>query len=448
MFASLTKNISNAFDNFRSKKTLNENDIASVIQDIKSALLDADVELNIAKDFCHSVSQKALGAEILKDVNPQQMFIKIVEDEITNILSSDQSELQLNQTSKEIILMVGLQGSGKTTSTAKLAKYLQDKKNKKILVASTDIYRPAAKEQLEIMAQKSGCSSLEIIAKEKPEKTVKRALKALKKSDYDLLLIDTAGRLSIDKELIKELKSLHKISNPIETLLVADSLTGQDAVNTARNFQQEIDLTGIILTRIDGDQRGGAALSMKQALNIPIKFMGVGEKTTDFEEFQAKRISSRILDMGDIVSLVEKAQEVVDEDEAKTIEQKFRQGKFDLDDLLKQIKNMKKMGGFGSVLGMLPGAGKLKDMVKNANIDDKEFTYQEAIILSMTKYEKLSPDKLNTSRKRRIAKGSGTSVQQVNRLLKKFKDMQKMMHKMRNMDPNQLMEMMGQGRQG
>ena len=444
MFTNLTQNISKAFNNFKGKKIINENDIELVIRDIRLALLEADVELEIVKEFCKSISSKALGQEVIKNINPQQMFIKIVQDEITNILSSGQQDLQLSN-KKDVIIVVGLQGSGKTTSTAKLAKYLQDKNNKKVLVASTDIYRPAAKEQLEIMAQKVGCNSLEIVSKEKPEKTVKRALKNLKKNDYDILLIDTAGRLSIDKELIKELKSLKKISNPIETLLVADSMTGQDAVTTAKNFNSEIDLTGIILTRVDGDQRGGAALSMKQAINSPIKFMGVGEKIDEFELFQPERISTRILDMGDIVTLVEKAQEVVDDDEAKNIEQKFRQGNFDLNDLLKQIRNMKKMGGFGSIIGMLPGAGKLKEMAQNANVDENEFLYQEAVILSMTKYERINPDKLNTSRKRRIAKGSGTSIQQVNRLLKKFKTMQKMMHKMRNMDPNELMSMMNQG---
>ena len=444
MFTNLTKNISKAFNNLKGKKIINAADIEAVIRDIRLALLEADVELNIVKDFCKSVSEKALGQEVTKNVNPQQMFIKIVQDEISNILSSGQQDLQLNN-KKEVILIVGLQGSGKTTSTAKLAKYLQDKNNKRVLVASTDIYRPAAKEQLEIMAQKAGCNSLEIVSKEKPDKTVKRALKTLKKNDYDILLIDTAGRLSIDKELIKELKALKKIANPVETLLVADSMTGQDAVTTAKNFNNEIDLTGLILTRVDGDQRGGAALSMKQAINAPIKFMGVGEKIDEFELFQPERIATRILDMGDIVTLVEKAQEVVDEEEAKNIEEKFRKGNFDLNDLLKQIRNMKKMGGFGSIIGMLPGAGKLKEMAQNANIDEKEFIYQEAVILSMTKYERINPDKLNTSRKRRIAKGSGTSIQQVNRLLKKFKNMQKMMHKMRNMDPSQLMNMMNQG---
>jgi len=441
MFASLTKNISKAFDNLKGKKILSSSDIEAVIKDIRIALLEADVALDIVQDFCKAVGEKAVGEEVVKSVSPEQMFIKIVQDEITNILSSGDQELSLSN-KKDVILVVGLQGSGKTTSTAKLARYLKEKKKKKVLVAGADIYRPAAQEQLAIMAEKAGVDSVPIVAKEKPEKIVKRSLKILKKEDYDILLIDTAGRLSIDQELIKELKALKKISSPVETLLVADSLTGQDAVNTARNFNDEVALTGIVLTRVDGDQRGGAALSMKYETNVPIKFMGMGEDIKEFDQFQPERIATRILDMGDIVSLVEKAQEVVSEEDAKSLEEKFKKGNFDLDDLLKQIRNMKKMGGMGAVLGMIPGAGKMKEMMDNRNIDEKDIASQEAIILSMTAFERSYPEKLNTSRKRRIAKGSGTSIQKVNRLLKKFKDMQKMMKKMRNMDPKDLMNML------
>ena len=441
MFASLTKNISKAFDNLKGKKILSSSDIEAVIKDIRIALLEADVALDIVQDFCKAVGEKAVGEEVVKSVSPEQMFIKIVQDEITNILSSGDQELSLSN-KKDVILVVGLQGSGKTTSTAKLARYLKEKKKKKVLVAGADIYRPAAQEQLAIMAEKAGVDSVPIVAKEKPEKIVKRSLKILKKEDYDILLIDTAGRLSIDQELIKELKALKKISSPVETLLVADSLTGQDAVNTARNFNDEVALTGIVLTRVDGDQRGGAALSMKYETNVPIKFMGMGEDIKEFDQFQPERIATRILDMGDIVSLVEKAQEVVSEEDAKSLEEKFKKGNFDLDDLLKQIRNMKKMGGMGAVLGMIPGAGKMKEMMDNRTIDEKDIASQEAIILSMTAFERSYPEKLNTSRKRRIAKGSGTSIQKVNRLLKKFKDMQKMMKKMRNMDPKDLMNML------
>ena len=441
MFASLTKNISKAFDNLKGKKILSSSDIEAVIKDIRIALLEADVALDIVQDFCKAVGEKAVGEEVVKSVSPEQMFIKIVQDEITNILSSGDQELSLSN-KKDVILVVGLQGSGKTTSTAKLARYLKEKKKKKVLVAGADIYRPAAQEQLAIMAEKAGVDSVPIVAKEKPETIVKRSLKILKKEDYDILLIDTAGRLSIDQELIKELKALKKISSPVETLLVADSLTGQDAVNTARNFNDEVALTGIVLTRVDGDQRGGAALSMKYETNVPIKFMGMGEDIKEFDQFQPERIATRILDMGDIVSLVEKAQEVVSEEDAKSLEEKFKKGNFDLDDLLKQIRNMKKMGGMGAVLGMIPGAGKMKEMMDNRNIDEKDIASQEAIILSMTAFERSYPEKLNTSRKRRIAKGSGTSIQKVNRLLKKFKDMQKMMKKMRNMDPKDLMNML------
>lgn len=442
MFESLTKNISKAVSNLRGKKILNSADIDEVIKEIRVALLEADVGLDVVQDFCRKVSEKAVGEEIVKSVSAEQMFIKIVQDEITNILSSGHQELELSN-NKDVILIVGLQGSGKTTSTAKLAKYLQDKHSKKVLVAGVDIYRPAAQEQLAIMAQKAGVDSVPIVPKEKPEKILKRSLKILKKEDYDILLVDTAGRLSIDKELIKELKNLKKLSSPVETILVADSLTGQDAVNTARNFNDEVALTGIILTRIDGDQRGGAALSMKYETNVPIKFMGMGEDIKEFDKFQPERISTRILDMGDIVSLVEKAQEVVNDEEAAEIEARFRKGQVSLDDLLKQIRNMKRMGGIGTVLGLMPGAGKIKEMMERKNINEKDLIHQEAIILSMTMFERVNPEKLNTSRKRRIAKGSGSSMQQVNSLLKKFKNMQKVVKKMKGRDPAEVMNMFG-----
>ena len=443
MFNSLTKNLAKSFDNFRHKRVIKIDDIEETIKNIRMSLLEADVNIEVVKEFCQNIAEKAIGAEVLKSVNPADQFVKIVQDEIADILQAGSSDLDLSA-KQAVIMMVGLQGSGKTTSAAKLAKYLTEKKKQKVLVASTDIYRPAAREQLAIMAEKAGVDSLEIIAKEKPDKIVKRALKQQKKYDYDVLIIDTAGRLSIDKELIKELKSLKKLASPVETILVADALTGQDAVNTAQNFNDEVALTAIALTRVDGDQRGGAALSMKYTVNVPIKFMGVGEKIADFELFQAERIASRILDMGDIVSLVEKAQEVIAEEEAKDVEQKFKQGTLDLNDLLKQIRNMKKMGGFNSVLSLIPGAGKIKEAMANADFDEAEIIRQEAIILSMTMYERQNPDKLNTSRKRRIASGSGTSVQVVNRLLKKFKGMQKMMKKMRGMNPNDLMGLMNQ----
>jgi len=444
MFGSLTKNITKSFDSFRGKKSLKAEDIENSIRDIRMALLEADVNVDVVRDFCLRVSEKAIGAEIIKSVSPAEQFIKIVQDEITAALSSENQDLDLSA-KQPVIMMIGLQGSGKTTSTAKLAKYLTEKKQQKVLVASIDIYRPAAQEQLKIVAEQAGVDSLEIVPKEKPEKIVKRALKYQKKYDYDVLIIDTAGRLSIDKDLIKELKSIKKISSPVETILVADALTGQDAVTTARNFNDELAITGLALTRIDGDQRGGAALSMKYEVGVPIKFMGVGEGIEDFELFQPERIASRILDMGDIVSLVEKAQEVIDIDEAKDVEAKFKKGTLDLNDLLNQIRNMKKMGGLGSVIGMIPGAGKIKEAMANSNFDEKEIARQEAIILSMTMHERQNPEKLNTSRKRRIATGSGTSIQLVNRLLKRFKDMQRMMKKMRGMDPSDIMNMMKQG---
>ncbi len=443
MFENLTKNIAKTFEKLSGKRVIKEIDIEETIREIRVALLEADVALEVVKDFCIAVSEKALGMEITKNVSPAEMFVKIVQDGITDILSSGEEQVFNLDKKASVVMMVGLQGSGKTTSATKLARYLTQKQGKRVLLASTDIYRPAAREQLAIMAEKAGVDSLAIIEKEKPEKIVKRALKIQKKENYDVLLIDTAGRLSIDDELIKELKLLKKISSPCETLLVADSLTGQDAVTTAENFNNQVPLTGLVLTRIDGDGRGGAALSMKAKVEVPIKFMGVGERVEDFELWQAERIASRILDMGDVVSLVEKAQEVISEDEAKNLEEKFRVGNLDLNDLLKQIKSMKKMGGLGAMIGMIPGAGKIKEIIKNQDFDEKDIKHQEAIILSMNLHERQNPEKLNTSRKRRVAKGSGTSIQKVNRLLKKFKDMQKMMRKLKNTDPREMMNMMG-----
>jgi signal recognition particle subunit SRP54 len=443
MFDGLTKNISKAFDGLRGKKVIGSSDIEEAIAQVRIALLEADVALPVVTEFNEKVKEKALGEDVVKGVSPVQMVIKIIQDEIENILKSDNQELNLTTTPPAVILMVGLQGSGKTTSTAKLARLLRAKQNKKVLVASLDVYRPAAQEQLAIMAERAGVDSLEIVKKEKPEKITKRALKEAKRGGYDILLLDSAGRLSIDKELLKELSAVKKISKPIETLLVVDAMTGQDAVTTAKNFNEETGITGIVLTRIDGDARGGAALSMKYVTGAPIKFIGTGEGVADFETLQADRLASRILDMGDITSLVEKAQEVVGEDEMAKMEENLRKGKFDFNDLLAQLKNMKKMGGFSSVLSLVPGAGKIKEAMKNANIDESVIAKQEAIILSMTKYERGYPERLNTSRKNRIAKGSGGNIQQVNQLVKKHKDMQKMMKRMRGMDPEKIKSMMG-----
>ena len=444
MFDSLSKNISSAFSELRGVRIIKESHIEAVTAKIRMALLEADVALEVVDDFIAKVKFQSLGEKVIKSVSPEQMFIKIVQDEIEKLLGSDDVGLNYVNNGVAVFLLVGLQGTGKTTSCAKLAKLLSEKHNKKVLTASLDSYRPAAKEQLQIMSLKAGVENLEYNEKEKPEKTAKRALKYANKNNFEVLLLDTAGRLSIDKELIDEVKKIKKITQPVETFLVGDSLSGQDAVNTARVFNDEIALTGLILTRLDGDARGGACLSMKYITNVPIKFQGFGEKIDDFDLFYPDRIASRILDMGDITSLVEKAQEHVSEEDATKIQEKMMKGSFDLDDLLKQIKTMKKMGGMTSMLSMIPGAGKIKDMMADKNFDDKSVTHQEALILSMTKWERQNPDKLNTSRKKRIARGSGQKIVQVNQLLKKFKDMQKMTKKFGNMDQGQMEAMMQQ----
>jgi signal recognition particle subunit SRP54 len=444
MFESLSQNIGKAFSSFKGVRVIKESHIEETVDQIRMALLEADVALEVVDEFVTSVKFKALGEHVIKSVSPEQMFIKIVQDEIIKLLGEGDVKLNFQNKGVSVFLMVGLQGTGKTTSAAKLAKVLSEKYSKKVLTASLDSYRPAAKEQLKIMSEKAGVESLEYDEKEKPEKTAKRALKFAKKNDFDVLILDTAGRLSIDQELIDEVKRVKKISDPVETLLVADSLSGQDAVNTAKIFNKETELTGLILTRLDGDQRGGACLSMKYITKLPIKFQGYGESVNDFDVFYPDRIASRILDMGDIVSLVEKAGEVVSEQEAQDLQKKLAKGKFDLDDLLKQIKTMKKMGGMSSLLAMMPGAGKIKDMMATQGIDEKSIAHQEALILSMTKWERQNPEKLTSSRKRRIAKGSGLKMVNVNQLLKKFKDMQKMTKKFGNMDQSQMEAMMAQ----
>lgn len=440
MFENLSDNLNKIFSKLKGKGFLSEEDVNTAMREVRIALLEADVALPVVKDFINKVKERAIGQEVVKSISPAQMVIKIVQDNLTETLGSNTSELNLNVPAPAVIMMVGLQGSGKTTSAAKLALNLLRKKGKKILLASLDIYRPAAQKQLEILAKQIEAGSLPIIEGEKPEKITKRALETAKLEGYDILILDTAGRLHIDTELMQELQNVKKLANPVETLLVADCLTGQDAVNIASQFQNQIGITGIILTRIDGDGRGGAALSMRQVTGCPIKFIGVGEKVSEFEEFHPDRIASRILGMGDIVALVERAAENVDMDEAKKLEHKMRKGSFDLDDLAKQFKTMRKMGGIGSLMGMLPGIGKFKKQIdESGGIDERMLIRQESIIYSMTKKERRNPKLLNGSRKRRIALGSGVEVQEVNRLLKQFKDMETIMKKFSKMDKKSLM---------
>ncbi len=433
MFDSLSTKLTGVLGKLRGRGVLSEADIDSALREVRIALLEADVALPVVKNFTASLKEKALGAKVVKSISPAQMVIKLVQDHLTELLGSEYSELNLNAVPPVVILMVGLQGSGKTTSTGKLALRLKNRFNKKILLASLDVYRPAAQKQLEILAGQVQVGWLPIVEGEKPLDITKRALTTGRLEGYDVVLLDTAGRLHIDDELMRELENIKKLANPLETLLVADSLTGQDAVNIAQSFHEKIGVTGIILTRLDGDGRGGAALSMRSVTGQPIKFAGVGEKLSDFEEFHPARIASRILDMGDVVSLVEKAVENIDKAEAEKMAAKFEQGSFDFDDLLSQLRNMKKMGGLGNMMNMLPGIGKIKEKMADANIDENVLARQEAIILSMTKKERKHPKLLNGSRKQRIAKGSGTTVQEINKLFKSWQQMEAMMKQMKKL---------------
>ncbi len=438
MFSSLSNNLTKIFDKLKRKGLLSESDVSEAMREVRIALLEADVALVAVKEFIEKVKTKAIGSEIIKSISPAQMVVKIVSDELTEILGSDHQALNLTTNSPAVIMLIGLQGSGKTTSAAKLALLLRKKYKKKILLASLDVYRPAAQVQLEVLGKQIDIDTLPIIATEMPEQITERALKEAKTGGYDVLILDTAGRLHTDNELIEELKEVKQLVSPVETLLVVDSLTGQDAVNIGKEFNQSVGISGVILTRVDGDARGGAALSMRCVTQQPIKFIGVGEKLNDLEEFHPERAASKILDMGDIVSLVEKAAEMIDEEEARSLAKKVQKGQFDLNDMLSQFKNLKKMGGIGSMLSMIPGLGKIKSQLGGLAIDNKMFAKQEAIISSMTRKERSDPKIINASRRVRIANGSGTKVQDVNRLLKQHLEMSMMVKKVGKMDHKQL----------
>ncbi len=449
MFENLTSKLGNVFDGLKKKGLLKEKDITAALREIRVALLEADVALPVAKEFVEKVKSEAMSEKVMRSVSPAQQVIKVVHDQLKETLGHEDTELNLNATPPAVILMAGLQGSGKTTTAGKIAKLLKDKKRKKVLLASLDVYRPAAQEQLELLAHQVEVGSLPIKSGDKPLKIAKRALDMGRKEGYDVVILDTAGRLSIDDELMNELIEVKKFAKPIETLLVADALTGQDAVNTAKNFNEAIGITGIALTRVDGDSRGGAALSMRSITGMPIKFIGTGEKMDELQAFDAERIAGRILDMGDIVSLVEKAAENIELDEARKTAEKMAKGKFDLNDFLSQLRQMEKMGGMSGIMSMMPGMGKMKSALDKANIDDNVVKQQEAIILSMTLKEREKPTLLNASRRKRIAAGSGTSVQEVNRVMKQFKQMQTMMKRMKKMGGQGMMRalsgMMGGG---
>ena len=440
MFQTLTQNLIKIFDKIKSTGALTEDQIDAAMRDIRIALLEADVALPVVREFIATVRERAKGQEVIKSVSPAQMVIKIINDEMVNLLApnADESKLNLRSSPPVNILIVGLQGSGKTTAGAKLALKLKNQ-NKKVLLVSLDTYRPAAQDQLAVLANNIEVDCLEIIKGQSPLKITERAHREAKLSGYDVVIYDSAGRLHIDEEMIGEVASVKKIINPGETFLVIDSMIGQDAVTVASTFDEKLDITGVILSRIDGDSRGGAALSVRHVTGKPIKFLSTGEKPADFEEFDAKTITSRILDMGDVVSLVEKAANLIDRKEAEKTAAKLKKGKFDFDDYISQIKTIRKLGGFGSMMGMIPGISKFADKIGDADANDKMLKSQEAIVLSMTRKERRNPALLNASRKKRLAAGSGTTIQQVNTLLKQFKQISTMMKKASKMDPKSMM---------
>ena len=430
MFENLTDKITDVFNKLKGKGIIDENSLNEALREIRIALLESDVSIKVAKDFIERVKQKALGKEVIKSVSPSQMVVKIVNDELTSLLGSESYEINLKSKPPAIMLMVGLQGSGKTTTSAKLAKWIEKNKNKKVLMASLDIYRPAAQEQLLTLGADNTIAVLPKQDKKKPLEIAKIAKKHAEDNDFDVLILDSAGRNHVDKKMMLEIQEISKFSSFTEIFFISDSLTGQDAVNTATSFSEKVDLTGIILTRLDGDGRGGAALSMKETINKPIKFIGVGEKIDDFEVFHPDRIANRILGMGDVVSLVEKASEQIDKEDAEKLQKKILKGKFSLADYSKQLDQLTNMGGIQGFLKYLPGMSGLKEKVEQSMENSDIFKKQKAIISSMTKKEKNFPDIVKASRKIRISKGSGTSVQDINKLLKQFKKMSLMMKKM------------------
>jgi signal recognition particle subunit SRP54 len=433
MFQSLSDKLGDVFSKLRGRSSLNEEDVALALREIRVALLEADVALSVVKDFTETIKTKATGQEVIKSVTPAQQVVKIVHDEIVALLGSENVALNFAATTPNAYLMVGLQGSGKTTSTAKIAKFITEKNRKKVLMASLDTQRPAAQDQLAQLGVQTGIATLPIVKGETPLEIAKRAMQAGRLEGYDVVMFDTAGRLAIDEALMDEVAAIRDFAKPVETLLVVDAMTGQDAVNTAKAFDQRVSVTGIVLTRIDGDARGGAAMSMRAVTGKPIKLLGTGEKWDAIEPFHPDRIAGRILGMGDVVSLVERAVETINQDEAAAMAKKFEQGKFDFNDMLAQFQQMKRMGGVGSLMKMLPGLGKFSDQIDSANLDGKVMKRQEAIILSMTKAERAKPALLNASRRKRIAAGCGMTVQDVNKLVKQYEQMEQVMRKMRKM---------------
>lgn len=439
MFDSLSNRLGEVFDRLKKRGALSDADVNTALREIRVSLLEADVALPVVKDFIDGVRDRALGEEVVKSVTPGQMVVKIVNDCLVDALGAESEGIDLAAIPPVPIMLVGLQGSGKTTTAAKLALRLKDRQKKKILLASLDVRRPAAQEQLAVLGAQAGIDTLPIIPLQTPKMIADRALETGRLQAYDVVILDTAGRLAVDEELMSEVAVVADAVKPKETLLVADAMTGQDAVNVAEAFHARLNLTGIVLTRVDGDARGGAALSMKAVTGRPIKFLGTGEKLDALEEFHPERVASRILGMGDVVGLVEKAQETIDEAEAEKLVVKIQKGKFDMDDMASQFRQLRKMGGMSGVMGMLPGVAKAKKQIAAANIDDGAFDRQEAIISSMTPGERSRPELIKASRKRRIATGSGTTVQDVNKLMKQFNEMTRMMKRMNKMGKKGLM---------
>ena len=430
MFENLTNKFEEVISSLKKTSSLDEKEVDHGLRIIRQALLEADVSLEVAKEFINKVKPKAIGQEIVRSTSPGDMVVKVVYDELVSLLGDKNKDINLNVVPPAPIMMVGLQGSGKTTTTAKIAKFIEKNKKKKVMMVSLDIYRPAAQEQLKLLGEQNDIITLPISEGQLPGDICRRAMSAASLNGSDVILFDTAGRTQIDLQMMSEIKEIESIIKPSEVLLVADSLTGQVAANVAKEFKNTVNVSGIVLTRSDGDGRGGAALSMKQVANVPVKFLGVGEKIENLEVFHPDRVANRILGMGDIVSLVEKASEDLDEEKLKKAEEKIKKGQFSLNDYLNQLRQMKKMGGIEGVMSFLPGVSKIKSQMDQSGIDEKIITQNEAVILSMTKKERENPKIIDGSRKKRIANGSGTNIATINKLLKQFKMMSEMMKKM------------------
>src|SRR3954468_2147494 len=433
MFDSLSDRLSTVFDRLRGRGALAEADVRGAMREVRIALLEADVALPVVREFVDKVTEQAVGQQVLKSVTPGQQVVKIVHDALVEMLGADASELHVDVTPPAVVMMVGLQGSGKTTTSAKIAKRLRERSGKKVLMASLDVARPAAQEQLRVLGEKAAVATLPIVAGQQPVEIARRALQAAKLQGHDVLILDTAGRLHVDQALMDEMKAVAEVARPDEILLVVDALAGQDAVNVARSFSEQVPVSGVVLTRLDGDARGGAALSMRAVTGKPIKFAGVGEGLDGLEGFYPDRIAGRILGMGDVVSLVERAQETIKADEAEAMARKMAKGQFDLNDLRSQLAQMQRMGGLSGLAGMLPGMKKAQQAMAASGVDNKVLVHLDAIIGSMTPKERVRPELMNAKRKIRVAKGAGRTVQEVNKLLKMHQEMAGAMKKIRKM---------------